>query len=82
MNRDSGLHEILHARTMLERARRQQRRDAVRAAQHELRAAVEAASDAGVTWMQIGDVLGMARGNAYQQYRRRPHHVEARRDSA
>ena len=82
MNRESGIHEIIQAQAMLERARRQHRRDAVRAAQHQLRAAVAAASDAGVTWMQIGDVLGMARGNAYQQYRRRPHQVDVRRDSA
>lgn len=82
MNEESGIPEIIRARTALERARRQQRRDAVTAAQHQLRAAVEAASDAGVTWMQIGDILGMARGNAYQQYRRRPHQVDVRRDSA
>ena len=82
MNLDSGLHEIRQAHTVLERARRQRRRDAVRAAQRQLRAAVAAASDAGVTWMQIGEALGMARGNAYQQYRRRPHEVDARRDSA
>jgi hypothetical protein len=37
-----------------------------------LRAAVDAARDAGVGWMRIGDTLGIARGNAYQRYRKRP----------
>ncbi|BBZ25951.1 hypothetical protein MMAD_02460 [Mycolicibacterium madagascariense] len=82
MHTDSDLHDLLEARTMLEHARRQRRRDAVSAAQRRLCAAAAAASDAGVTWMQIGEVLGMARGNAYQQYRRRPHHVEACCDTA
>jgi hypothetical protein len=43
-----------------------------RAAHRQVRSAIEAARDAGVTWMQIGELLGIARGNAYQQYRRRP----------
>jgi hypothetical protein len=34
--------------------------------------AAESARDAGCAWSQIGDVLGIARGNAYQRYRRRP----------
>jgi hypothetical protein len=37
-----------------------------------LRAAVDAARDVGVGWMRIGDTLGIARGNAYQRYRKRP----------
>jgi hypothetical protein len=37
-----------------------------------VRAAVEAARDAGVAWGRIADALGVRRGNAYQRYRRRP----------
>lgn len=41
-------------------------------AQHRLQIAVDAARDAGVAWGgEIGDVLGLARGNAYQRYRHR-----------
>ena len=36
-----------------------------------LHAAVDAAREVGVEWGRIGDVLGIARGNAYQRYRRR-----------
>jgi len=41
------------------------------AARLEVQAAAEAARDAGCGWTQIGDVLGIARGNAYQRYRKR-----------
>lgn len=44
----------------------------IAAAQRRLHDAVDAARDAGVEWMAIGDVLGLARGNAYQKFRRRP----------
>ncbi|GAB7066797.1 hypothetical protein H7J06_28380 [Mycobacterium hodleri] len=43
----------------------------VQGAQHRLQIAVDAARDAGVAWGEIGDVLGLARGNAYQRYRHR-----------
>ncbi len=41
-------------------------------AERRLRAAVEAARDAGVEWGRIAEALGTRRGNAYQRYRRRP----------
>jgi hypothetical protein len=41
------------------------------ASDHTLRAAVEAARDAGVPWGRIADALDTRRGNAYQRYRRR-----------
>lgn len=34
--------------------------------------AVEAARVAGIGWTKIGDALGIASGNAYQRYRKRP----------
>jgi hypothetical protein len=43
----------------------------IQAAQHQLQIAVDAARDADVAWGEIGDALGLARGNAYQRYRHR-----------
>lgn len=37
-----------------------------------VRQAAEVARDAGVGWTTIGETLGIARGNAYQRYRKRP----------
>jgi hypothetical protein len=42
------------------------------AAHSELQQAVDAARELGVGWTKIGDVLGIARGSAYQRYRKRP----------
>ena len=44
---------------------------AVAAANQRVRAAVDAAREAGVLWGEIGDALGICRGNAYQRYRQR-----------
>jgi hypothetical protein len=41
-------------------------------ADKQLRDAIDAAREAGIAWGVIGDRLGMARGNAYQKYRKRP----------
>jgi hypothetical protein len=38
----------------------------------DLQTAVDAARDVGVGWTRIGDTLGIASGNAYQRYRKRP----------
>lgn len=43
----------------------------IEAAQRDLQVAVDHARDVGVPWSAIGDVLGLNRGNAYQQYRHR-----------
>lgn len=40
--------------------------------QQRLREAIDAARDVGIGWTRIGDTLGIASGNAYQRYRRRP----------
>jgi hypothetical protein len=47
----------------------------------QLRSAVDAARGAGVGWTKIGDTLGIASGNAYQRYRRRPRPSEQRCDA-
>ena len=45
------------------------------ATQQQLRSAVESARDAGLGWTTIGNTLGIASGNAYSKYRRRPGHA-------
>ena len=47
-------------------------------AQDELQRTVDAARDADVEWGRIGSALGIARGNAYQKYRRRGQHAPLR----
>jgi hypothetical protein len=42
------------------------------AARSDLQQAVDAARELGIGWTKIGDVLGIASGNAYQRYRKRP----------
>ena len=48
------------------------RLDTATAAEGGLREAIHAAVyDQDVSWQSIGDALGLARGNAYQRFRRR-----------
>ena len=53
-------------------AKRTRSRALVARANRELRDAVDAARALGVEWGEIGAALGIARGNAYQRYRKRP----------
>lgn len=69
---DTYLRAINEAHTALEHAKHMRNRVDANAAHHRLRVAVEAARDAGVSWMQIGDLLDITRGNAYRRYRTRP----------
>jgi hypothetical protein len=39
--------------------------------QRELQSAVDAARELGAEWGQIGAALGLARGNAYQRFRKK-----------
>jgi hypothetical protein len=55
-------------------AKRNRSAELVDIAQQELQDAVDAARDLDVEWGQIGIALGIARGNAYQRYRRKPTH--------
>jgi hypothetical protein len=43
-----------------------------------LRCAVDEARATGVGWTRIGDILGIASGNAYQRYRKRPGSADQR----
>ena len=53
-------------------AKRTKSRALVARADRELRTAVDAARELDVEWGEIGTALGIARGNAYQRYRKRP----------
>jgi hypothetical protein len=46
--------------------------DSTAAAELQLLTLVQAAIEGGMSWQSVGDILGLARGNAYQRYRRRP----------
>jgi hypothetical protein len=46
--------------------------DAISAADAQLCRAVREANDLGISWQKIAETLGVARGNAYQRYRRKP----------
>jgi hypothetical protein len=50
------------------------------AAERRLLTVVQAAIDGGMSWQSVGDILGLARGNAYQRYRRRPQRLVPRAD--
>jgi hypothetical protein len=43
----------------------------IEAARDRVQDAVDAARSVGIGWEQIGETLGIARGNAYQRYRHR-----------
>jgi hypothetical protein len=66
---DPVLQRLVRARHACEQATGRQETEA---AHRSLRLAAEAARDAGVSWSRIGDALGIARGNAYKRYRRKP----------
>lgn len=66
----TALQGIEAAAVGLTAAKRTRSADVIAHAQHELRVAVHAARDLDVQWGSIGSALGIARGNAYQRYRR------------
>ena len=68
----TAMHEVGLASDGLVAARRTRSGALIAYAKSELQTAVDAARDLDVEWGQIGSALGIARGNAYQQYRRKP----------
>ena len=67
----TALHAVATARGWVLAAKRTRSRALVEGAERELQAAVDHARDLDVQWGQIGLTLGIARGNAYQRYRKR-----------
>jgi hypothetical protein len=62
---------IAKARDELAIARRSRVESDIEAARDRVQDAVDAARSVGIGWEQIGETLGLARGNAYQRYRHR-----------
>jgi hypothetical protein len=65
------LDHIANARDELTNARRSRIEFDIEAARERMQDAVDAARSVGIGWEQIGETLGIARGNAYQRYRHR-----------
>lgn len=62
---------IIAAADAVNSAKRTRCADRIWDAEAALRAVVQAANDAGMSWQTIGDMLDMRRGAAYQRFRRR-----------
>jgi hypothetical protein len=69
------LHEVSAAGASLQAAKRTHSVASVAHAEGRLHAAVDAARDLDVEWGRIGSALGIARGCAYQRYRKRAAHA-------
>ena len=65
------LHHITNTRDELTIARRSRVESDIETARDSVQDAVDAARSVGIGWEQIGETLGIARGNAYQRYRHR-----------
>lgn len=68
---ETRLRLVTEANAELAAAQQGQTATIVCVARHRLQDAVDAARDVGVDWTQIGDVLGIPRGSAYQRFRMR-----------
>jgi hypothetical protein len=66
-----ALHDVAEAGHWVTEAKRTNSAARIAHAERALQAAVDAARDQQVPWGEIGSALGIARGNAYQRYRKR-----------
>jgi hypothetical protein len=66
-----AIQRIIEADAVCHQAKADRTSKHIAAAECALQAAIDAATDDGVTWQTIGDALGIRRGNAYQRFRRR-----------
>ena len=67
----AAMRAVVDADRELAAAKQAGQADAIGNAQQNMQGAVDAARDLGIEWGQIGAALGIARGNAYQRFRRR-----------
>lgn len=70
--RFTALHDITVAGDALRTAKKSRSAESIARAEQKLKPAIDCARDLDVEWSPIGRALGIARGNAYQQYRTRP----------
>jgi hypothetical protein len=71
----SALREVSAAGASLQAAKRTHSVSSVARAERQLHAAVDVARDLDIEWGRIGSALGIARGCAYQRYRKRAAHA-------
>lgn len=67
-----ALAQIAAADAGVQAAKRNRSQASVARAELQVRAAVGRARELGIEWGRIGSALGIARGCAYQRYRRHP----------
>ncbi len=68
----TAMHRVIAAGSGLAAAKTPRSVELIACAHTELQSAVDAAQDLDIEWGQIGLALAIARGNAYQRYRRKP----------
>lgn len=71
---ETALQAVVAANGWVITAKRTHSPELLARAEKDLQAAVDGARDLGVQWGQIGSTLGIARGNAYQRYRKKLAH--------
>jgi hypothetical protein len=71
----TALREVSAAGASVQAAKRTHSVISVARAERQLHAAVDVARDLDVEWGRIGSALGIARGCAYQRYRKRAAHA-------
>jgi len=67
-----ALRRVVEAAMAVETATGGHEAAALARAKCHLRDSARSANDDGASWQEIGDALGMRRGNAYQRFRRHP----------
>jgi hypothetical protein len=67
----AALQDVAEAGYWVAAAKRTHCVEQIERTERALQAAVDAARDRHVPWGEIGSALGIARGNAYQRYRKR-----------
>jgi hypothetical protein len=67
----TALQDVVEAGRWVASAKRTNSAEWIAQAERALQAAVDAARDQRAPWGEIGSALGIARGNAYQRYRKR-----------
>ncbi len=68
---EAALQGVAMARDCVTAAKQTRSRALIADAERDLQVAIDRARDVDVLWGQIGLTLGIARGNAYQRYRKR-----------
>lgn len=74
-----AVQRIRDAAARVQTAKQARSADSIVVARCMLRDAVQEATDDGMSWQSVGEVLGLRRGNAYQRFRRQSRDVRPSR---